>query len=202
MVSFEETKKIMDNRGISISPIQFSFALMVSVGMDPEEAYTITIKEKEFSRVKEDKLDDFLEKCKKESEIFCEENNIKQLINYLKEKYEMQINEHLIDTSGSRQLSMKQLKDISTRLILKYNDNLDNSSTADLLRAMSEYMKNFPPDVEEGEFERHFIQVYPEPFNFVCNECGREGDSPIGVDFRCKHCGKLYKWSEEEKRYY
>ena len=201
MIDYQEIKKKMEIRGIEFTNTQFSFTLMIAIGINKYDAYKLSIVSDKINKIKEDKLSEFEDKCKKDCDILIEQNNIKQLIDYLKDQYEMQVNERLIDTSESRQLTTKQLKDISTRLILKYNNNLDNASATDLLKAMSDYMKNFPPDVEDGDFQHHFVQILPN-FNFVCNVCGREGDAPMGVDFKCKHCGKLYKWSEEDKRYY
>ena len=201
MISYKDTKQVLDARGIEITPSMFSFSQLVAIGIDPCEAYMVAIKPSEYENIKDDKLPDFEEKCKKECDILVEQYNVKQLIEYLTTRYKQQVNEDMLKIEDV-DISSKQIKNIYGRIILKCNEDLDNASYSDLIKTMSDFMKNFPPSIDDTDFNRHFIQVMPS-FNFCCSTCGREGDAPLGgCDFRCKHCGRLYKWSEIDNRYY
>ena len=56
MIDYQETKKTMEIRGIEFTKAQFSFALMVSVGINKYDAYKIAIVGEKSSKVKDDKL--------------------------------------------------------------------------------------------------------------------------------------------------
>lgn len=200
MISYQETKKNMEIKGIEFTNIQFSFSLMVAIGIDRYDAYKLTIVSDKISKIKDDKLSEFEEKCKKDCDILIEQNNIVQLINYLKERYDWQINDAAMNTENV-EVTPKMLKNLLGRIIKASSDDLKNTSYSDLIRVVDQYCKQFSlGDSDDADFQKHFVQIYPN-FNFICS-CGHEGDAPMGVDFICKHCGKHYKWSEEDKRYY
>lgn len=201
MIDLKETKKTMEMRGIEFTNAQFSFSLFVSIGIDRYDAYKLSIVSDKISKIKEDKLSEFEDKVKNDCDILLGQNNIKVLIDYLKEKYEWQINNAAMNAENI-EVTPKMLKNLLGKIIKKSNDNFDSTAYSDIIKAVSEYIKQFPMDVDDdNSFNKHFIQVMP-PFNFICGTCNHEGDAPMGVDFICNHCGRHYHWSEEDKRYY
>ena len=200
MIDYQETKKTMEIRGIEFTKAQFSFALMVSVGINKYDAYKIAIVGEKSSKVKDDKLSEMEEKWNKECDLLLENNNVKALYEHLKEKYDYQISDEAMNCE-SVEITPKILKNLLGRIIKKSSDNLDNAAVPDLIRVVDQYCKQFSlNDNGDAEFSRHFIQIYPQ-FNYICS-CGSECDAPFGLDFRCPKCGRLYKWNEDEKRYY
>ena len=201
MIDYKETKKTMDIRGIEFTNTQFSFTLMIAIGINKYDAYKLVFVGDKINKIKEDKLSEFESKCKKDCDDLLGQNNVKLLLDYLKEKYKYQVNEEAMNCE-TVEITPKTLKNLLGRIIKNANDDLSSTSYPDLIRVIDQYCKQFNmEDSDDNEFQHHFVQIFPN-FNFCCNECGREGDAPMGVDFKCKHCGKLYKWSEEDKRYY
>lgn len=201
MLDYKEVKKTMEMRGIEFNNTQFSFALMIAIGIDKYDAYKIAIVGDKINKIKDDKLSEFEDKCKKDCDVLLEQNNIKNLLDYLKNKYEWQVNDAAINTEDT-EITQKMLKNLLGRIIKKSSDNLENTSYSDLIRVINQYCEKFDlGDSDDDGFQKHFIQILPV-FNFICDQCGHEGDQPMGVSFSCKHCGKRYIWSEKDKRYY
>jgi len=201
MIDYKETKKTMEMRGIEFNNAQFSFALMIAIGIDKYDAYKIALVGDKINKIKEDKLSEFEDKCKKDCDILLEQNNIKNLLDYLKNRYDIQVNDAAMNCEEV-EVTPKMLKNLLGRIIKKSSDNLDNASYSDLIRVVDQYCKQFSlGDSDDDGFQKHFINILPV-FNFICDQCGHEGDQPMGVSFSCKHCGKRYIWSEEDKRYY
>lgn len=200
MIDYWDTKAKMGMRGVDFTREQFSFSLMTAIGMNKYDAYKITIVGDKFDKVREEKSDEFNEKCIKECDILLEQNGIKTLVEFLKGEYEMQVNEHLIDTSEYHELTAKQIKNIYTKLIVNYSDNLNNASATDLVKAMGEYMKNFPPSDDGDSFGHRFITVY-EPYNCICSKCNKEFDLAPNCTTVCPHCGHKYIWDEEANKF-
>ena len=171
MIDYKETKKKMEMRGIEFTNTQFSLSLMMAIGIDKYDAYKIVIIGDKINKIKEDKLSEFEDKCRKDCDILLEQNNIKQLTNYLKERYDWQINDAAMNTEDV-EVTPKMLKNLLGRIIKKSSDNLDNASYSDLIRVVDQDCKQFSlGDSDDDGFQKHFIQVFPN-FNFTCNQCG------------------------------
>lgn len=56
MIDYKETKKAMGMRGIEFNNTQFSFALMIAIGIDKYDAYKIALVGDKINKIKEDKL--------------------------------------------------------------------------------------------------------------------------------------------------
>jgi len=200
MIDLKETKKTMEMRGIEFTNAQFSFSLFVSIGIDKYDAYKLSIVSDKISKIKEDKLSEFEDKVKNDCDILLGQNNIKVLIDYLKEKYEWQINNAAMNAENI-EVTPKMLKNLLGKIIKKSNDNFDSTAYSDIIKAVSEYIKQFPMDVDDdNSFNKHFIQVMP-PFNCICSECNREFDLAPNVSTVCPHCGNKYLWDEENEKY-
>ena len=195
MISLQETNTVMGMRGIEFTNAQFSLALMISIGMDKYEAYNLCIQAD-----KKGKKEESEEKIKKDCDTLCNQNNVKQLILYLAEKYDRQVNEAAMNTENI-EITPKMLKNLLGRIIKKASDNLDSSSFTDLIKTIDQYCKQFPMDNDDDEsFSHHFILQY-DSFNTICSECNREFSLPANVTSCCPHCGHKYVWDEENQKY-
>lgn len=201
MISYKDTKDRLHIRGINFTPIQFSFAMLIAIGVDKDEAYKLTIKEKEYAKLKEDGVEAFNEKCKKECKILLEQQSIISLIDILKQDYDRQVTEDALNVEDIS-LSPKQLKNILGKLIISSTKSDNGSNNIELIKLVDNYMKNFSPtDDGDAEFSRHFIHVYPIPFNGVCPICNKEIDIPFGLSFTTTCCGSKMIWDKEKERY-
>lgn len=199
MIDYKETKKSMEIRGVEFTDAQFSMCLMISVGVDKYEAYMAAIIPNKIDKISEDKRDTFIDKCKRDCDILIGQNGIINLIDYLKDRYEMQVNDAAVNTENV-EVTPKMLKNLLGKIIKKSNDNFDSTAYTDIIKAVSEYIKQFPMDNDDSSFSKHFILQY-EPFNCVCSECNEEFDLAPNVSTVCPHCGHKYLWDSVNKKF-
>ena len=199
MIDYKEAKKAMEIRGVEFTDAQFSMCLMISVGVDKYEAYMAAIIPNKIDKISEDKRDTFIDKCKRDCDILIGQNGIINLIDYLKDKYEMQVNDAAVNTENV-EVTPKMLKNLLGKIIKKSNDNFDSTAYTDIIKAVSEYIKQFPMDNDDSSFSKHFILQY-EPFNCVCSECNEEFDLAPNVSTVCPHCGHKYLWDSVNKKF-
>lgn len=199
MIDYKETKKAMEIRGVEFTDAQFSMCLMISVGVDKYEAYMAAIVPNKIDKISEDKRDTFIDKCKRDCDILIGQNGIINLIDYLKDRYEMQVNDAAVNTENV-EVTPKMLKNLLGKIIKKSNDNFDSTAYTDIIKAVSEYIKQFPMDNDDSSFSKHFILQY-EPFNCVCSECNEEFDLAPNVSTVCPHCGHKYLWDSVNKKF-
>lgn len=199
MIDYKETKKAMEIRGVEFTDAQFSMCLMISVGVDKYEAYMAAIIPNKIDKISEDKRDTFIDKCKRDCDILIGQNGIINLIDYLKDRYEMQVNDAAVNTENV-EVTPKMLKNLLGKIIKKSNDNFDSTAYTDIIKAVSEYIKQFPMDNDDSSFSKHFILQY-EPFNCVCSECNEEFDLAPNVSTVCPHCGHKYLWDSVNKKF-
>ena len=199
MIDYKEAKKAMEIRGVEFTDAQFSMCLMISVGVDKYEAYMAAIIPNKIDKISEDKRDTFIDKCKRDCDILIGQNGIINLIDYLKDRYEMQVNDAAVNTENV-EVTPKMLKNLLGKIIKKSNDNFDSTAYTDIIKAVSEYIKQFPMDNDDSSFSKHFILQY-EPFNCVCSECNEEFDLAPNVSTVCPHCGHKYLWDSVNKKF-
>ena len=111
----------------------------------------------------------------------------------------MQINDAAINTENV-EVTPKMLKNLLGKIIKKSNDNFDSTAYTDIIKAVSEYIKQFPMDNDDNSFNKHFILQY-EPYNCVCSECNREFDLAPNVTTVCPNCGHKYIWDSINKKF-
>ena len=123
MIDFKETKNTMNMRGIGFTNAQFSFSLFIAIGIDKYDAYKLSMISDKSNKKNETKILELEDKYKKDCDILLEQNNIKILIDYLKEKYEWQINDAAIN-SENIEVTPKMLKNLLGKIIKKSSENL------------------------------------------------------------------------------
>lgn len=201
MISYKDTEEKLNIRGIKFTPIQFSFSMLIAIGINKYEAYKLTIKEKEFHRTKEDALEAFNDKCRKDCDILMEQQTIISLVDILKDEYERKVAEDALNVENI-ELTQKQLKNILGKLIVNAAKSDSGSNNLELIKSIDNYIKNFTiDDGGDKEFSRHFIQIYPKPFNGICPKCNKEIDIPFGLSFTTTCCGSKLIWDDESERY-
>lgn len=93
-----------------------------------------------------------------------------------------------------------QVVQILQNLLHERSQDLESSSVKDII-ALIKTLADQGALQSDDNFSSHFIHVYP-PFDVVCTSCGREFDIVKGLDAICPHCKQVYRWSEEERRFY
>ena len=135
MIDYKETKKAMEIRGVEFTDAKFSMCLMISVGVDKYEAYMAAIIPNKIDKISEDKRDTFIDKCKRDCDILIGQNGIINLIDYLKDRYEMQVNDAAVNTENV-EVTPKMLKNLLGKIIKKSNDNFDSTAYTDIIKGI------------------------------------------------------------------
>lgn len=203
MLNFDNAKSIMKTRGVdNLSPLEYSFCLMVAIGIDKTQAYMVTIKGKEYERKGEEQGYRFKEKCGMDAADLVERIDIKDTIKVLSEDYQKAVKYEALDLEEV-DFNAEDLRKILAKFLKEKYKDIDAADAKDLLNAIKIYIDKFGDTGDDGiaKFNRHFIQVYP-PYNAVCPSCGREIDLPRGVNSKCKHCEHPFVWDENKERYY
>lgn len=203
MVNYEQTKSLMKSRGVdNLSPLDFSFSLMVAIGINEIQSYMVTIRGKEYEKKTEEQIPKFRERCSLEVTDYLERADIKETIRFLRTEHDRNIKDTALQLEDI-DFNAEDLRKILAKFLKEKYKDIDAADAKDLLNAIKIYVDKFGDSGEDGvaKFNRHFIQVYP-PYNAVCPNCGKEIDLPRGVNSKCKHCDRQFVWSEEKERYY
>lgn len=200
MVNYFEIKEAMNCRGIEFTPLQFTFAFLVAIGMPAKDAYLVSIKGKEYEKSKDDKIDELKEKCAEESAILMEREGIRHLIEYLKQGHNRLIQEEALHFNDV-EFTSEDLKKILTKLLKTKYDELEDTPAKEIIDLIKLFVDKFAPIDDTAEkFAKHFIQVYP-PYNAVCAECGKEFDLAPNLSCYCPHCHHLYTFDKENNKF-
>jgi len=200
MTGFLEAVSTMHTRGIVIDEKDYIFTLMVVLGESPQNAFALAYDMSEFKKVigTEDE-DAYLSTKTKDAENMLAQQQIIQLKDLLEESYRAQIQSASLNLSDYH-FSGQETVQILNNLLKTRIDDLESSSVKDVVSLLKALSDQGALETGDGGFSRHFIQIRPK-FNSLCL-CGREIDVYAGLDCICPHCHQVYKWSEEEKRFY
>lgn len=200
MQKFNETTQTMFHRGLSFTIQDYTFVTFLVLGEDLSVSYALAYQQKEYKKVLgTEQESEYLLKIKDDAEALVQRQNISQLKDELSEAYRADIQQ--------KALSLEQIEftaaDISAllnKMLASQAKDLDSASIKEMLSIIHELINNFGLSSGNDAFAKHFITIQPK-FNALCN-CGHEMDIVKGLDCICPHCRQVYKWVEEEERYY
>jgi len=201
MIDYKKIKESLNNRGVKFTPIEYSFAIMVGIGLDKYQSYLTTIKAKELEKCKnEGDADKLLESIKSECDGLLINTSLKEVVNCIKSLYKMKLQSDMLNLEDV-ELSKNDIKKIITTLLKNRTDNIDGSSAKEIIELIKTYLNNFATsDNLSEEFNRTFIQVIP-PYNAVCSNCNKEFSLPPNVSGICPHCGQKYIYDQEKDKF-
>ena len=96
--------------------------------------------------------------------------------------------------------SSQEIVNMLSALLADRSSEISEASVRDIVSLIRELASLGGLSGSDG-FGMHFIQCH-DPFNSLCIKCGHEFDSYAGMDCVCPFCHQVYKWSEEERRFY
>jgi hypothetical protein len=96
--------------------------------------------------------------------------------------------------------SSQEIVNMLSALLADRSSEISEASVRDIVSLIRELANLGGLSGSDG-FQSHFIQCH-DPFNSLCTKCGHEFDSYAGMDCVCPRCHQVYKWSEEERRFY
>lgn len=200
MLNYLDTLAALHTRGLNVSLKEYLFVQQVVFKEDIRVAYASVFDAQEFVRnVPSEDEEEYLNKFKHDAENLLEKQDCKHLKEYL----EQELKSYVQDEASSLQdykFTGSDVQKLLSNLLKNRSEDLDDASVKDILSLIKSMYDSGALDSGDS-FQQHFIQIH-DPFNSLCTKCGREFDSYAGMDCICPHCHQVYKWSEEERRFY
>lgn len=198
-MDYISTKSTLHTRGINISEKQYLFVLMCVLGESPEVAYALMFDTQEFKRaIETEDEEEYLASKKKDAEERLKLQDERQLYELLQSDYNSEIQAKAMNLENFS-FTTGQVIQILQNLLHSRAQDIESSSVRDIISLINTLASQGA--LQSGDnFGSHFIHLYPK-FNSLCL-CGREIDVYAGMDCVCPHCHQVYKWVEEEKRFY
>ena len=199
MLDYVSIQQTLHTRGLKIDEKQYIFVLSCVLGEKPEVAYAMVYDTKEFKQALEtEDFDEYLASKKEDALVRLQQQEEKQLSEMLQADYNSEIQAKAMKLENYS-FTTGQVIQILQNLLHSRSEDLEQSSVRDIISLINTLAAQGA--LQSGDnFGSHFIHIYPK-FNALC-VCGREMDVYAGMDCVCPFCHQVYKWSEEEKRFY
>lgn len=200
MLDYLSTQNALHTRGIEFTLQEYMFAVQVAFMEDKCVAYASVFDTANFKRnVPSEDEEDYLNTFRREAEIMLDKQHIKHLREYIEQELQSYVQD-----AASRLEDYKftgaDVQKLLSNLLHNRTEDLDEASIRDILSLIKGMYDSGALDSGDA-FERHFITVH-DPFNALCVNCNREFEAHAGIDCVCPHCHQVYKWTEQEKRFY
>lgn len=200
MQNFNDITQTIFNRGLTFSPQDYMFVTMTVLGEDIGVAYAIAYDTDEFAKVSgKEKEKDYLIEKRKEAEIALKQQQVIQLKEEISEAYRADIQQKALSLEQI-EFTAADINALLNKLLATQAKDLDSASIREMLSIIHELVNNFGLSSGNDAFAKHFITIQPK-FNALCR-CGHEMDIVKGMDCICPHCKSVYRWDENEQRYY
>lgn len=200
MVNYLDAKNTLFTRGVSFDIKQYLFVLQVVLGEDKAVAYGMIYDKKNFVKeTGEEDENEYLAKIKGEAEVMLQQQECQHLFDLLKESYQADV-QASASTLQDYKFSGAEIQQLLSNLLHNRSESLDDASVKDILSLIKTMYEQGALDSGDT-FQKHFITVHNK-FNALCTSCNREFDAIEGVDCVCPHCKQVYRWSEEDNRFY
>lgn len=200
MLDIRSTQNSLHTITINFTLQEYFFVLQVVLGEDMCVAYANTFDSAEFKRnIPSEDEDEYLAKFKKDAQNLLDTQQCRRLREILEDDFQSEI-QAKATTLTDFKFTGNDIQQLLANLLRNRSETLDEASVRDILALIKSMYDTGALDSGDS-FSKHFIQVYP-PFNALCTTCNREFDAYPGMDCKCPQCNQVYKWSEQEKRFY
>lgn len=200
MLGYQSTQNALHTRMIDFTIQEYLFVFQVVLGETPAAAYAMIYDEKEFKRnVPSENEEEYLSKFERDAAILLDQQQCKHLREYLESEYQSDIQEKAM-TLEDFKFTGADVQKLLSNLLRNRSDNLDDASVKDILSLVKSMYESGALDSGDS-FQKHFITI-PNKYNALCVNCNREMYAVDGLNIRCEHCGQVYNWVENERRFY
>lgn len=190
----------MQVRTVSFTTKEYLFCLQVVVGEDPTVAWALVYDQDNFNEVVgTEKEEEYLASHKSNAELLLEQQSCVHLKEILEEDYQAEIQEKA-STLKDFKFTGSDVQRLLNNLLHDRSQELSEASVRDILALVKSMYDSGALDSGEN-WGKHFISI-PAKYNALCGGCNHEIYAVEGLDIRCPFCGQVYKWVEEEKRFY
>ena len=200
MLDYINVKRTLHTRGVNIDEKQYLFVLSVVMGERVDVAYGMMFDTKNFKRaIESDECEEYLASIHEDAQARMMLQDERQLQEILNDDYKAEIQAKAMNLEDYS-FTTGQVIQILQNLLHDRSQDLENSSVRDIISLINTLANQGA--LQSGDnFSSHFIQIYP-PFDVLCTSCGHEFDIVKGLDGICPNCKQVYRWSEDEKRFY
>lgn len=200
MINYLDTSNALHTRMIEYTPEQYLFVLQVVLGESIDVAYANTFDVENFNRALQTEDEEkYLASLHRDAMIMLETQECRQLRDELEELYRSDI-QSKASTLTDYKFSGADVQKLLANLLHDRTQDLSESSVRDILSLIKTMYEN--GSLDSGDtFQKHFV-VIPNKYNAMCSQCNHELNAVDGLDIRCSYCGQVYKWDENERRFY
>ena len=200
MLDIRSTQNSLHTITINFTLQEYFFVLQVVLGEDMCVAYANTFDSAEFKRnIPSEDENEYLAKFKKDAQNLLDTQQCRRLREILEDDFQSEI-QAKATTLTDFKFTGNDIQQLLANLLRNRSETLDEASVRDILALIKSMYDTGALDSGDS-FSKHFIQVYP-PFNALCTQCNHELDAYPGIDCKCPHCGQVYRWSEQENRFF
>lgn len=195
MLDLLSTQNQLHTRLVDFTLQEYLFTLQVVLGERIEVAYANTFDTAEYKRnVPSEDEEEYLATKRKDAEIMLEQQNCRQLREYLEQEYRSDIQEQSSNLSDYR-FTGAEVQRLLNNLLRDRSQELSEASVRDILALLKTMYETGTLDSGDS-FQNHFITI-PKKYDCICPQCNHEQYLVEGVDNKCTSCGMVFRWDSE-----
>ena len=195
MLDLLSTQNQLHTRLVDFTLQEYMFVLQVVLEERLEVAYANTFDATEFKRnVPSEEEEDYLASKRKDAEIMLEQQNCRQLREFLEQEYRSDIQEQSNNLSDYR-FTGAEVQKLLNNLLRDRSQELSEASVRDILALLKTMYETGTLDSGDS-FQNHFITM-PKKYDCICPQCNHEQYLVEGVDNKCTSCGMVFRWDNE-----
>ncbi len=195
MLDLLSAQNTLHTRLVDFTLQEYLFVLQVVLGERIEVAYANSFDTQEFKRnVPSEDEEEYLATKRKDAEIMLDQQNCRQLREYLEQEYRSDIQEQSSNLSDYR-FTGAEVQRLLNNLLHDRSQELSEASVRDILALLKTMYETGTLDSGDS-FQNHFITI-PKKYDCICPQCNHEQYLVEGVDNKCTSCGMVFRWSDE-----
>ena len=195
MLDLLSTQNQLHTRLVDFTLQEYMFVLQVVLGERLEVAYANTFDTSEYKRnVPSEDEEEYLASKRKDAEIMLDQQNCRQLREYLEQEYRSDIQEQSSNLSDYR-FTGAEVQRLLNNLLRDRSQELSEASVRDILALLKTMYETGTLDSGDS-FQNHFITI-PKKYDCICPRCNHEQYLVEGVDNKCTSCGMVFRWDSE-----
>ena len=195
MLDLLSTQNQLHTRLVDFTLQEYMFVLQVVLGERLEVAYANTFDTQEYKRnVPSEDEEEYLATKRKDAEIMLEQQNCRQLREYLEQEYRSDIQEQSSNLSDYR-FTGAEVQRLLNNLLRDRSQELSEASVRDILALLKTMYETGTLDSGDS-FQNHFITI-PKKYDCICPRCNHDQYLVEGVDNKCTSCGMVFRWDSE-----
>ena len=195
MLDLLSTQNQLHTRLVDFTLQEYMFVLQVVLGERLEVAYANTFDTAEYKRnVPSEDEEEYLALKRKDAEIMLEQQNCRQLQEYLEQEYRSDIQERASNLSDYR-FTGAEVQRLLNNLLRERSQELSEASVRDILALLKTMYETGTLDSGDS-YQNHFITI-PKKYDCICPQCNHEQYLVEGVDNKCTSCGMVFRWDNE-----